>query len=76
MRRVRVRCRDVRARGRSHLDAAFPIAVLVGLTSVAFITASTAIVQMRSDPAMRGRVLALQAMVLIGSTPIGGPLLG
>jgi MFS family permease len=58
------------------LIAAFPIAVLVGLTSVAFITASTAIVQMRSDPAMRGRVLALQGMVLIGSTPIGGPLLG
>ena len=25
---------------------------------------------------MRGRVLALQAMVLLGSTPIGGPLLG
>jgi hypothetical protein len=25
---------------------------------------------------MRGRVLALQAMVFLGSTPIGGPLLG
>jgi len=25
---------------------------------------------------MRGRVLALQAIVLIGSTPVGGPLLG
>ena len=25
---------------------------------------------------MRGRVLALQGMVMIGSTPIGGPLLG
>ena len=55
---------------------AFPIALFVGLTSVAFITASTAIVQVRADPAMRGRVLALQGMVLIGSTPIGGPLLG
>ena len=30
----------------------------------------------RADPAMRGRVLALQAMVFLGSTPIGGPLLG
>ena len=37
---------------------------------------STAIVQVRSDPSMRGRVLALQAMVFLGSTPIGGPLLG
>jgi hypothetical protein len=25
---------------------------------------------------MRGRVLALQAIVLIGSTPVGGPFLG
>jgi hypothetical protein len=25
---------------------------------------------------MRGRVIALQAIVFIGSTPIGGPLLG
>ena len=27
-------------------------------------------------PEMRGRVLALQAMVFLGSTPIGGPILG
>ena len=39
-------------------------------------TASTAIVQLRSDPSMRGRVLALQAMVFLGSTPIGGPIVG
>ena len=25
---------------------------------------------------MRGRVLALQAMVFLGSTPIGGPIVG
>jgi MFS family permease len=58
------------------LLSAFPIAVFVGLTSVLFITAATAIVQVRADPKMRGRVLALQGIVLIGSTPIGGPLLG
>ena len=55
---------------------ALGLSVCVGLTSVLFITASTAIVQLRSDPMMRGRVLALQSMVFIGSTPIGGPLLG
>jgi predicted MFS family arabinose efflux permease len=54
----------------------FPIGMLVGLTSIGFLTASTAIVQMRAEPAMRGRVLALQAMVFLGSTPIGGPILG
>jgi MFS family permease len=55
---------------------AFPVALLVGLGSIAFLTASTSIVQLRSDPTMRGRVLALQAMVFLGSTPIGGPILG
>jgi hypothetical protein len=39
-------------------------------------TTATAIVQLRADPIMRGRVLALQAMVFLGSTPIGGPILG
>ncbi len=55
---------------------AFPIGLLVGLGSISFLTASTAIVQIRSDPAMRGRVLALQSMVFLGSTPIGGPIVG
>ena len=55
---------------------AFPIGLLVGLASISFLTASTAIVQIRSDPEMRGRVLALQAMVFLGSTPIGGPIVG
>jgi MFS family permease len=56
--------------------AAYPLALLVGFASVWFMTASTAMMQLRSDPRMRGRVLALQAIVLIGSTPVGGPLLG
>ena len=54
----------------------YPIGILVGVSSIAFMTTSTAIVQLRSDPSMRGRVLALQAMVFLGSTPIGGPILG
>ena len=56
--------------------SAFPVALLVGGASIAFMTASTSIVQTRAEPQMRGRVLALQAMVVLGSTPIGGPLLG
>ena len=58
------------------LLSAFPVALAVGFTSIAFMTASTAIVQVRAAPNMRGRVLALQSIVLIGSTPIGGPILG
>lgn len=55
---------------------AFAVGLFMGLASISFMTASTAIVQMRSDPAMRGRVLALQSMVFLGSTPIGGPIVG
>jgi MFS family permease len=58
------------------LAVAYPLSVLVGMTSIAFMTTSTAIVQLRADPVMRGRVLALQAMVFLGSTPVGGPILG
>jgi MFS family permease len=59
-----------------NLASAFPIGIVMGFTSIIFMTASTAIVQMRAAPDMRGRVLALQAIVFLGSTPIGGPILG
>jgi MFS family permease len=55
---------------------AFIIGAVMGFTSITFMTASTAIVQLRADATMRGRVLALQAMVFLGSTPIGGPVIG
>ncbi len=54
----------------------YPVSLLVGWSSIMFLTASTSIVQLRADPAMRGRVLALQAIVFLGTTPIGGPILG
>ena len=54
----------------------FPVGLLVGVASIAFLTSTTAIVQIQAAPAMRGRVLALQAMLFLGSTPIGGPILG
>ncbi len=55
---------------------AYALGIALGITSIAFLTSSTAIVQMRSAPEMRGRVLALQAMLFLGSTPIGGPIVG
>jgi MFS family permease len=55
---------------------AFVVGVALGITSITFMTTSTAIVQLRSNPTMRGRVLALQAIVFLGSTPIGGPIVG
>jgi MFS family permease len=59
-----------------NLGIAFPVAVLLGLASIAFMTTSTAIVQLLAGAEYRGRVLAIQAMVFLGSTPIGGPIVG
>ncbi|POX46209.1 MFS transporter [Streptomyces sp. Ru71] len=39
------------------------------------VTANTS-VQMSTDPAMRGRVMALYMMVFMGGTPIGAPIAG
>jgi MFS family permease len=55
---------------------AFTSGILLGVASIAFLTASTSIVQIEATPEMRGRVLALQAMLFLGSTPIGGPIVG
>ncbi len=54
----------------------FPAAFAVGVGSIGFMTSSTALVQLLADPAYRGRVLALQSMVFLGTTPIGGPFIG
>jgi hypothetical protein len=51
-------------------------AFLVGLTSILYMTATTAIVQVEADPAMHGRILALQTVLMVGTAPIGGPILG
>jgi MFS family permease len=47
-----------------------------GATALLFVTASTALLQNRCAPVMRGRVMALSAMVLLGGLPIGAPLVG
>jgi len=48
----------------------------VGVFSVAMIALSNATLPLHSDPTMRGRVMSLFSMALIGSTPIGGPIVG
>jgi MFS family permease len=55
---------------------AVPTVFLVGVTSILYMTATTAIVQVEADPAMHGRILALQTVLMVGTAPIGGPLLG
>ena len=50
--------------------------VFMGVCSISFISTANATIQLRADPAMRGRVMALYAIAFLGSTPIGAPLVG
>jgi MFS family permease len=52
------------------------VALAVGAASVAYMTATTSIAQLRASRDMIGRVLSIQTVLLIGTTPIGGPILG
>jgi MFS family permease len=49
---------------------------LTGAASVVFSSTTNATVQLRAAPQMRGRVVALYIVAFMGSTPIGGPLVG
>jgi MFS family permease len=58
------------------LAIAAVLIVLMGAASIGFIATANATLQLASDPAMRGRVMALYAMAFLGTTPIGAPLVG
>jgi MFS family permease len=47
-----------------------------GLTALAASTMANTTLQLRCDPSMRGRVVALYMLVFVGSTPLGAPLIG
>jgi MFS family permease len=70
--------------GAIHLAAAFSPSlflmfvalVFLGAASIRFLALGNATLQLAADPGMRGRVMALWAVAFLGSTPIGGPLVG
>jgi len=49
---------------------------LMGAASLMFIAVANSLLQLNSSGAMRGRVMSLWAVVFLGSTPIGAPLIG
>jgi MFS family permease len=52
------------------------VVFLVGMASMLYMTATTAIIQVEGKREMHGRLLAFQAMILGGTRLAGGPLLG
>jgi MFS family permease len=58
------------------LSAAVVLLFLLGGASVAFRTVASSWLQLRAEPQMRGRVIAWLLIAVVGTSPVGGPLLG
>jgi MFS family permease len=58
------------------VPAALAALACVGAGSTAFLSTGNAILQLTSEDRFRGRVMALWSVTFLGSTPIGGPLVG
>jgi MFS family permease len=52
------------------------VLIPLGFVLMVLMAGANSAIQLASDGAFRGRVMALYAMVFLGSTPIGGPLAG
>ena len=50
--------------------------VLIGVASIGFLTLGNATLQLTTAPEMRGRVMALWSVAFLGSSPVGGPIVG
>ncbi len=50
--------------------------VVVGVAAQTFTTTAISMVQLGTEPAMRGRVMAILLAVAMGGTPLGAPLVG
>jgi MFS family permease len=58
------------------LTAALAMMVALGITNISFNTIARTMLQIGTEPEMQGRVIALHSLVFLGSTPIGGPIVG
>ena len=50
--------------------------VVIGIAAQTFMIGANSTVQLASDPAMRGRVMAIYLAIALGSTPLGAPMVG
>lgn len=58
------------------LAIALLVMVAIGVTNVIFNTVARSVLLLNSEPAMHGRMMAVHGQVFLGSTPLGGPLVG
>jgi MFS family permease len=58
------------------LAFAYAAVVALGFANLTFNTLARTLLQLSTDPSAHGRVLALHSLMFLGTTPLGGPLLG
>jgi MFS family permease len=50
--------------------------VVIGVPALLFFNTTNSLMQLTTEPAMRGRLMALRLAVALGATPIGAPIVG
>ena len=64
------------ASGMPTLSLEMAVLVGVGVMMVLYQATSNAMLQINTEPELRGRMMALYMMLFMGTTPIGGPIVG
>jgi MFS family permease len=52
------------------------VLVLIGASALTITNSTNSLIQLSTEPAMRGRVMAIRLAVALGGTPIGAPIVG
>jgi MFS family permease len=50
--------------------------VVLGIAALTFANSSNSLMQLATEPAMRGRVMAIRLAIAVGGTPLGAPIIG
>ncbi len=50
--------------------------VVIGVSALTFTNSTNSLMQLSTEPAMRGRVMAIRLAIALGGTPIGAPIVG
>ena len=58
------------------LRIAVPLLMVAGALNITLFATSNTLLQLQAAPEMRGRVLAVRVMTVLGTTPIGAPIAG
>jgi MFS family permease len=50
--------------------------MVIGAAALTFGNGTNSMMQLSTEPAMRGRVMALRVSIALGATPVGAPIVG